>query len=106
MAKSLDSYKKAIELDPEFADAYIDLGVAYLRSGEEEGGIDCLEKALEIQPESPFAVFNLGLAHLNSGNKSEALKYFTRYKRDYVQNLSQQELERLMALIQKCTSNS
>jgi tetratricopeptide (TPR) repeat protein len=101
MAKSLDSLKKAIELDPEFADAYIDLGVAYLRSGEQEGGIDCLEKALEIQPDSPHAVFNLGLAHLNGRNKSDALKYFTRYKRDYAQNLSQEELEQLNALIKK-----
>jgi arylsulfatase A-like enzyme/Flp pilus assembly protein TadD len=106
VAKSLDSFKKAIELDPNFADAYIDLGVAYLRSGEQEGGIYCLEKALEIKPNSPLAVYDLGLAYLNSGNKSEALKYFTRYKRDYAQNLSQRELERLKVLIQKCTSDS
>jgi tetratricopeptide (TPR) repeat protein len=106
LARSLEHYKKAIERDPEFADAYIDLGVAYLKSGEHKGGIYCLEKALEIQPDSPLTVFNLGLAHLNSGNKSEALQYFTRYKRDYAQNLSQKELERLKVLIQKCTSDS
>jgi tetratricopeptide (TPR) repeat protein len=76
LARSSEHYKKAIELDPEFADAYIGLGVAYLKSGELEGGIYCLERALEIQPNSPSALFNIGLAHLNSNNKSEALKYF------------------------------
>jgi hypothetical protein len=60
----------------------------------------------ENQPDFPLAVYNLGLAHLNSGNKSEALQYFTRYKRDYAQNLSQKELERLKVLIQKCMSDS
>jgi Tfp pilus assembly protein PilF len=65
-----------------------------------------LARSLEIQPDSPLAVYNLGLVHLNSGNKSEALQYFTRYKRDYAQNLSKEELKRLKALIQKCTSES
>ncbi len=58
-----------------------------------------LARSLEIQSDSPLAVYNLGLAHLNSGNKSEALQYFTRYKRDYAQDLSKEELERLKALI-------
>lgn len=106
VAKSLDCYKQAIELDPEFADAYIDLGVAYLKVGEEEGGIFCFERALEIQPNSPLAVFNLGLAHLNSGNKSEALKHFTRYKKDYSQDLTKKDQEQLEALIKRCTSDS
>jgi superkiller protein 3 len=99
--RSLESYKKAIELDPEFADAYIGLGVVYLRSGEFDGGIYCLEKALEIQPDSLLAVYNLGLAHLNSGNRSKALEYFTRYLNDYAQELSPEEVDKIRAVIRK-----
>lgn len=106
LAKSLESYKKAIEQNPEFADAYIALGIAYLKSGEQKGGFYCLEKALEIQPDSPLAVYNLGLAHLKSGNKSKALQYFTQYQRDYAQNLSPEEWEQLKVLIQKCKTDS
>jgi arylsulfatase A-like enzyme/Flp pilus assembly protein TadD len=97
--RSLESYKKAIELDPEFADAYIGLGVVYLRSGEFAGGIYCLEKALEIQPDSPLAVYNLGLAYLNSGNRSKALQCFTRYLNDYAQDLSPEEVDKIRAVI-------
>jgi Tfp pilus assembly protein PilF len=93
-------------LDPEFADAYIALGIAYLKSGEQKGGFYCLEKALEIQPDSPLAVYNLGLAHLKSGNKSKALQYFIQYQRDYTQNLSPEEREQLKVLIQKCKTDS
>jgi arylsulfatase A-like enzyme/Flp pilus assembly protein TadD len=101
IGRSLENYKKAIELDPEFADAYIALGVVYLRSGEFKGGIYCLNKALEIQPNSQMAVYNLGLAYLNSGDRSKALEYFTRYLNDYGQELSPEEAENIKAVIRK-----
>jgi arylsulfatase A-like enzyme/Tfp pilus assembly protein PilF len=101
VARSLESYKKAIELDPEFADAYIALGVVYLRSGEFKGGIYCLEKALDIEPDSQLAVYNLGLAYLNSGNKLKALQYFKQYLRDFADDLSPEELEKIKAVVRK-----
>jgi arylsulfatase A-like enzyme/Flp pilus assembly protein TadD len=101
IGSSLENYKKAIELDPEFADAYIALGVVYLRSGEVKGGIFCLEKALEIQPDSQLAVYNLGLAYLNSGDRSKALEYLTRYLNDYSQELSPEEVDKIRAVIRK-----
>jgi arylsulfatase A-like enzyme/Tfp pilus assembly protein PilF len=101
LARSLESYKKAIELDPEFADAFIALGVAYLRTGEAKGGIYCLEKALEIEPGSQLAVYNLGLAHLNSGNTPRALQYFKQYLRDFSKELSPEETEKIKAVIRK-----
>lgn len=101
LRKSLESYKKAIELDPEFADAYIGLGVVYLRSGEFDGGIYCLEKALEIQPDSPLAVYNLGLAYLNSGNNSKALEYFNQYLRDFAKDLSPEDVDKIKSVIRK-----
>lgn len=101
VAESLERYKKAIELDPEFADAYIALGVVYLRTGEFKGGIFCLEKALEIDPDSQWALYNLGLAYLNSGNTSKALEYFQQYLRDFAGELSPDELEKIKAVIRK-----
>ena len=101
IGQSLENYKKAIELDSEFADAYVALGVAYLRIGEFKGGIYCLSKALEVQPDSQLAVYNLGLAYLNSGELSKALEYFNRYLNDYSQNLSPEEVEKIKAVIRK-----
>jgi arylsulfatase A-like enzyme/Tfp pilus assembly protein PilF len=101
MTRSLENYKKAIELDPEFADAFIALGVAYLRTGEFKGGIYCLEKALEIEPGSQLAVYNLGLAHLNSGNTSKALQYFKQYLRDFGDDLPTEEVDKIKAVIRK-----
>jgi arylsulfatase A-like enzyme/Flp pilus assembly protein TadD len=101
IARSSDSYKKAIELDPEFTEAYIALGVVYLRSGEFKSGIYCLEKALEIEPNSQLAVYNLGLAYLNNGNTSKALPYFKQYLRDFSGDLSPEEVEKIEAVIRK-----
>ena len=99
---AVENFKKAIELDPDYASAYNGLGGAYLLAGDFDGAIYCLEKALEIEPDSARALFNLGLAYLNKGNKTKALGLFMSYRDKFSRFISPPEKERLEELIKKC----
>ena|GEM_PF-1873600 len=46
--KSIECFKKAIELDPEYASPYVGLGAAYDLAGNSDGAIYCWEKAMEV----------------------------------------------------------
>jgi tetratricopeptide (TPR) repeat protein len=100
----LERYKKAIEIDPEYAEAYLGLGNAYLQTNNLEGGIYCLERALEIQPDQGPVVYNLGMAHFNNGDKDKALPYFTRFRKEYSHLLSPEERKELDDLIEECST--
>jgi Tfp pilus assembly protein PilF len=39
-----------VALDPQFAPAYLNLGAAYIQSGEEQRGRQFLEKAYRLDP--------------------------------------------------------
>lgn len=43
-------FKKAIELDPEYAEAYYQLGSCYLKERDKAKAIECFEKTLQLDP--------------------------------------------------------
>ncbi|NQS90222.1 tetratricopeptide repeat protein, partial [Patescibacteria group bacterium] len=100
------NFKKAIELDPDYASAYNGLGAAYRHAGNINGAIFCWEKALELNPDLGFALYNLGSAYLATGNKTQALIYLTEYKEKNYGSLPSKEKDKLDALIQKCRRKS
>lgn len=66
--KSLEAYNKAIQLAPEFADAYLGLGRLQLTQKNLSEAVKNLEKAIELDPESAEAkkVYAGALAQLGS----------------------------------------
>lgn len=104
LEECLESYKKAIEIDPDYAEAYMGLGNAYLQTNNLEGGIYCLEKTLEIQPGQGPVIYNLGMAYFHKGDKKRALGYFTLFKKEHAHLLSPKERGELDELIRKCSS--
>ena len=48
--KALVSLKKAIELEPNFAGAYYNLGFVYKALNKEEQALRCFKKARELTP--------------------------------------------------------
>lgn len=54
------SYRQALALDPDFADAYINLGNALDRLGKSDEAIATYQKALELDPDLAGAHYNLG----------------------------------------------
>jgi arylsulfatase A-like enzyme/Flp pilus assembly protein TadD len=100
--RSIESFTKAIELDPALASAYNGLGGACKIVGQNDEAIAAWEKSLELKPDFDFPVYNLGVAYLEKGNKAQALKYLQRYLFMKKNTISPQERREVEDLIQKC----
>jgi Flp pilus assembly protein TadD len=96
------NFRRAIDLDPQYASAYNGLGAALKMGGDVDGAIANWKKAVELKPDFGHALFNLGLAYLDKGDKAGALDFFTRYKEKFYFSLPPRDREKLDALIQKC----
>ena len=55
VAESVKYFKKAVEVDKEFADGFYQLGMASVALNKSEEAIEALEKFLQLAPESPQA---------------------------------------------------
>ena len=83
---AVTEFKKAINIDPIFADAYCGFGRAYLGQGDLEAAENKAKKALSLdtshQPAYELlaavkqAYYDRALAHLNNGRYSEAIAQF------------------------------
>jgi tetratricopeptide (TPR) repeat protein len=57
-----NAYRKALELDPSHADAWVNLGRLLHEGGDLRGAAQHYRKAIELQPDNVVALFNLGVA--------------------------------------------
>jgi len=73
-----DNFEKAIQLKPDFADAYANLGKLYDLLREYPGAEENLKKAIQIKPEDPAYHFNLGLVYAKQGKLEDAKGEFKK----------------------------
>ena len=71
--KAVESFSKAIDLDPGFTQAYAALGAAYDKRGQYDKAIDSCNEALEIDPINATAYNNRGIAFRNKGQHDKAI---------------------------------
>src|SRR6266550_4347230 len=71
--EAIAHYQKAVQLNTSYADAYNNLGVAFLRSGQVDQAIADYKKAVAINPESAEMQYNLGNALAHQGNWADAI---------------------------------
>lgn len=64
---------RAIELDPDFAQAYVNLGSVYMNQGKYSLSKTSLSKALQIFPNSEYAYHSLGLLYSNLNDFRNAI---------------------------------
>ncbi len=100
--KSILSFRKALELYPEYPLAFNGLGKALRQVGDMNGAISALKKALELDPEIDEALYFLGLTYLEKGDKAKALNTFNLYKKKYYDFLPASSKQKLDELIRKC----
>jgi tetratricopeptide (TPR) repeat protein len=67
------AFRKATQVDPTFAPAHLDLGLAQLKEGKLLEAIDSIRKSLELDPTSPAAHLFLGIADYQSSHADDAL---------------------------------
>ncbi|CAN0385137.1 unnamed protein product, partial [Hapterophycus canaliculatus] len=59
---AIRTFRYAIQLEPNFPDAYNNLGNALRESGQLEEAINCYRTTLRLKPDHPHAYNNLGNA--------------------------------------------
>lgn len=66
-------FRQAIALDPTFAPAHLDLGLALLKQGKLLDAIASIKKSLQLDPASPGAHLFLGIAEYQSHHEDDAV---------------------------------
>jgi len=77
-AGAIASLRKALETEPTFVRALVNLGAAFMRLGRHEEALPYLERAEEESPGNPYALNNLTLSYLSTGRPYQALRYADR----------------------------
>jgi adenylate cyclase len=73
-AQAIAEAERAIALDPNNAEGYVNLGSILVYAGRPEEGIELTEKAMRLNPRyPPVYLHNLGIAYLTAGRCEEAL---------------------------------
>jgi tetratricopeptide (TPR) repeat protein len=72
-AEAESDFKQATEIAPDFAPAFLDLGLVQLRQGKLEDAIRSIKKALELDPNSRGAHLFLGIAEYQSHDIQHAV---------------------------------
>lgn len=79
LKKVINSYEKAVSLEPENWQAWYNLGKKYQDEYKNyQKAIDCYKKALEFSPEFSYAWNNMGLAYDELGNRQKAAECYEK----------------------------
>lgn len=73
-----ERFSAALELDPEFRDARIELGRAHAALRDDEEAIEAFSAALDSRPDDPIARVEIGKLYLKQGKREAAASEFRR----------------------------
>jgi len=76
--KSIECYRKAVKIDPNFAYAYDNMGICYRRLEEYDKAIEAYEKSLKIDPYGTMPLQNLGIVYQRKKEYAKAIAAYER----------------------------
>lgn len=74
--KAIEMYKKIVEKDSKYFDAYLSISICYARKGEWINSVDFCNKALGVNPKSYEANNQMGLVFYCCNEIKDAIKYY------------------------------
>jgi tetratricopeptide (TPR) repeat protein len=74
--QAIQHFSKATQLEANFADAYLGLGMSLLAEKKFSEAVTPLEKAVKFQPANPAAHYGLATAYSRTGRKADADREF------------------------------
>lgn len=78
LQRAVEGYRAGLDLEPNFATNWVNLGVLLWRMEDEPGARAALQQAVERAPEGAVAVFTLAAFEEDMGNLSQALILYER----------------------------
>lgn len=74
--EAIAAYARALGINPDYMDAYVNLGLAYYRLGKYSKAVDAYKNAIRINPSIPSVYNKLGAAYVILGEYPLALDAF------------------------------
>lgn len=74
--EAVQHFAKATKYDPNFADAYLGLGVSLLTEKKFDEAVAPLQMAVKLQPGNPAGHYSLATAYARTGRKEDAQREF------------------------------
>lgn len=71
-------YRRALEINPDYPDSRLHLGMELLNQGEPEEALGHLRRVLELEPSSAEAHTQLGIALSATGQRDQAVSHYRR----------------------------
>ena len=78
VGQAIKHFKKAIEIQPDLAEAHNGLGFVYAKQGKTDAAIAEFSKALKIKPNLASAHCNFGFVFMAQGNLDEAISHLSK----------------------------
>jgi type IV pilus assembly protein PilF len=75
---AIREYKRALDIDRDYADAHYNLGVLYFHQGKFELAIEKFTEATRLQPRVAVYRLNLGVSYVQAGETQKARMSFQR----------------------------
>jgi len=79
MDEAASAFRKAVEIDPNDAEAWSSLGVVLVRTGDEARGVEAFRRALRAAPGHPEAHRNLAVVLDRQGRGAEAAHHYRAF---------------------------
>ncbi|MGJ5630492.1 tetratricopeptide repeat protein, partial [Nostoc sp. CALU 1950] len=90
---AIEDYNQAIKINPNYALAYYNRGVARYELGDKQAAIEDYNQAIKNDPNYVNAYYNLGLAYSTLGDKQAAIEYFRKSADLYKQQGKESDYE-------------
>jgi len=92
LEKAVASYRRALSLDPESADAWLGLGLALVAQDKLNEASFCIEHTIDLEPGHGPAYLELGRLYSRQNRKSESEEALRLYKRFVTYDQQEQTL--------------
>lgn len=76
--EAMQAYRKALEVNPDLADAHLNLGRLLHETGGPAAAEPCYRRALAVRPDDSIALFNLGVALQDLDRLHEAVEIYDK----------------------------
>lgn len=76
---AIQKFSKAVEIDPNFAFAWDNLGISYRKNKQYDNAIAAYLKSLEIYPEGRLPLLNIAITYNLNQQYTEAVTYYEKF---------------------------